>query len=202
MMSNLALITCRICMVSGRAFSFQLPRSCLIQEILDLHLFPAMEEQGIPLIGVFVQFTCDTHVVSRGQTLGALPGAQEGNLVELSMALQAWQFERPEDICSKCGFIQLPMLSEEQRVAEAIGHQEKGATIHLKDPPYSAASCFFCPRVTLSCQRCGATPLWKHPQGVWWVCPDCSGGRQNKDLTRHILSSLGTRTELLYNRER
>jgi hypothetical protein len=185
-MSNEELITCRIRMVSGREFTFQLPRSCRIREMLDLHLFPAMEEQGVPLIGVFIELTFDKHTVSRDHILGALPGAQEGNLVELSMILQAWQWRRPPlDRCQGCGWKHM-VRGEEQRLANAIRHQQKGLTIYLDAPPLKAVSCVFCLWVAVRC-KCHLLG-WKHPLSCWWVCPDCSAGRDRKSLRCQIVA--------------
>ena len=176
-----AILTCRIRMVSGREFTFQQPPWRSVQELLDTHLLPAMEEQGVPWLGSFVQFTRDSHVVGRRQFLGALRSApQERNLVELSMVLQAWQFDSPT-ICEWRRFAQRPMnLEDEQRWAKALGHQQKGLTYSLDKPPYYAASCLFCPRVALSCQGCHRKSAgWKMTDAFWMLCPDCSAEAGN-----------------------
>ena len=168
-------------MLSGREFTFQLQRSCSIHDLLDMHLLPAMEEQGVPWLGSYIQFKRDDRVVNRDHTLGSLRGAQESNVLELSMVLHEWQFDRA--VCRFCNFTQRPMnLEEEQRVAKAMRHQEKGFTIHLDEPPYSAVSCLFCPRVALSCQRCRSKPSgWRKTYASWWLCPACSA--EKGDIT-------------------
>jgi hypothetical protein len=172
-------------MLSGLTFTFQLDDPLWTILMFEKHvLAPALDKANIPRLGTWMKWVCDysprmiqSYHSMRSLTRGAWEVNGDNNLVELTLVMHAWQFDR-DAVCSHCDLLQPPMTSEEEQCVKLAALSQntiQGAAIRFDWAPRFATTCSQCSRVALYCRRrgCGAKPHgWRKFRGLA-VCLDC-----------------------------